>query len=315
MKSEFKRPKKCIFACNTKLMISFLIPTYNYNVFPLANQIEKQAKALGIAFELICVDDGSLSIINKENKKINTLANCRFIEAKNNVGLSNNRNNLVEFSKYDNLIFIDGDSILPDDFFVSRYMEAIDKNTDVIYGGRIHPKTVEPSRKLRWKYGKHHEDLSASSRKKNNYKSVLFNNTLIKKETFKKIGFEKTIKQYGHEDTIFAYHLNQIKAKIKHIDNPVLHGDVDFNAVFFFKMHKSIQNLNYIYSNKLIDPDFIPFLKIFNKLKKWKLNYLLAAFYKILKPFIRWNCISNSPSIIIFDFFRITYFCYINQKK
>jgi glycosyltransferase involved in cell wall biosynthesis len=296
-------------------MLSILIPTYNYNVYPFACQIEKQAIKSKIDFEIICFDDGSNSIINLENKKINSLINSQFIARKNNIGLSNIRNALAEASKYSNLLFIDGDSLLPNEQFIIRYKKALKENTDIVYGGRIHPKKVDANRKLRWKYGIFREDSTANQRNKNIYKNVLFNNTLIKKKLFNSIGFEKSISKYGHEDTVFAYKLSKTKASILHIDNPVLHGDVDINQVYYQKTHQSLKNLDSIYKTKMIEPEFTTFLKVFMKLEKFKLNYLFALFYKILSPFFTFNLTSKYPSLYVFELFRLSYFCNINLKK
>jgi len=296
-------------------MISILIPTYNYNVFPLAKEIEKLAIKENIPFEIICIDDGSASKLNLENNKINQLTNGLFIQSTTNKGLSVNRNNLANKAKYKNLLFIDGDSEIINTNFISNYINVLKENPDVIYGGRVHPEIINPERKLRWKYGKYHEDLNIKSRKKSSYKSILFNNTVIKKKVFNQIYFNSKIKQYGHEDTIFAFQLSQIKAKIMHIENPVLHGDVDLNFVFYKKMHRSIENLNFIYRKNLIDPNFIRFLNLFTKLKKVKLNFLFASFYVLLKPIFKLNLTSKHPSLFIFNLFRISYFCHINLKK
>jgi hypothetical protein len=94
----------------------------------------------------------------------------------------------------------------------------------------------------------------------------------------------------------------------------VLHGDIDFNKIFFNKMHKSIQNLKYINDNALIDANFITFLKVYNRIKKLKLNYLLAYIYLLFKPFFSYQLKSKHASIIVFDVFRLTYFCHINLK-
>lgn len=296
-------------------MISVLIPTYNYNVYPLVLELHRQLTEPNIIFEIICVDDGSSSELNNENEKINLLNNCKFIASEINVGLSNNRNTLVGFSKYKYILFIDGDSIINDDEFVENYLEALKKDTDVIYGGRNHPNVVTPDRKLRWKYGKFREDKTAKKRQLNKYKCTLFNNTLIKRSVFNKIGFEKSIHQYGHEDTIFSYNLYSIQATILHINNPVIHGDVDLNTVYFYKMHKSLENLNTIYCKKLIDPNFVTLLKYYNKLKIFRLNYLFKKVHYLLYPFFKHNLCSNSPYLFVFDLFRLSYFCHINLKR
>lgn len=296
-------------------MLSILIPVYNYNVFPLAQQLETQALQANIVFEIICIDDGSLSETNQQNEQINNLKAATFIANSNNIGLSNNRNLLASKAQYDNLLFIDGDSLLPQDNFIKNYVDALKHNTDVIYGGRIHPKGVGPNRKLRWKYGIFKEDQSVEQRNKNPYKCVLFNNTLIKKEVFQQIGFEKNITEYGHEDTIFAYKLQLKKAKILHINNPVLHNDVDLNEVYLEKTKKGLNNLNYIYNKKLVDPQFITFLVYFEKLKQFKMHIPLAFAYKLWSWFFTKNLRSAHPNLFIFDLFRLSYFCHINTKR
>ena len=296
-------------------MLSILIPTYNYNVFPLAKQLSEQAQQANIVFEIICIDDGSQSSVNKNNLQINNLKSSTFIANKNNVGLSNNRNLLASKAKYNNLLFIDGDSLLPQNTFIKDYVEALKHNTDVIYGGRIHPKSVGPNRKLRWKYGLFREDLRAEERINNIYKCVLFNNTLIKKEVFHQIGFEKEITEYGHEDTIFAYKLKLLKSKVLHINNPVLHNDVDLSKVYLEKTKKGLNNLNYIYNKKLVDPKFITFLVYFEKLKKFKINILLSFIHKVFFSFFIKHLTSKHPNLYIFDLFRLSYFCHINLKN
>lgn len=296
-------------------MISILIPTYNYNVFPLAKSIEEQAININVDIEIIAIDDGSNSPLNLENEKINTLRGGKFVAQKKNVGLSQNRNNLADLSKHPYLLFIDGDSKIIKPNFLTNYLEALKNNPDVIYGGRQHPDKVISERMLRWKYGKYHEDTTAFTREKSIYRSVLFNNTLISKAMFNNIYFNKNITTYGHEDTIFAYQLSLKKARVIHIDNSVLHDDVDYNGVFFKKTHKSVENLNYIYKNKIIENDFITFLVVFSRIKKYRLNYLLSISYYILKPLFKLNLNSKHPLLFIFNIFRISYFCNINLKK
>ena len=63
-------------------MISILIPCYNFNAYPLVLKLEKQALLIGVNFEIICCDDGSFSLKNEGNQKINLLTNSKFIELK-----------------------------------------------------------------------------------------------------------------------------------------------------------------------------------------------------------------------------------------
>ncbi|WP_397363422.1 glycosyltransferase family 2 protein [Olleya sp. R77988] len=296
-------------------MLSVLIPTYNYDVTQLVKSLHQQLLASGKSFEIIILDDGSKEDIIKNNDILNTLDFVTFKTNAKNVGLSGNRNLLAEASIYDYLLFIDGDSLVIHPEYINNYIKAITSKKSIIYGGRVHPDKVPSKRTLRWKYGKQREDLTAAQREENTYKRMFCNNTLMTKAIFNDIGFEKTLTQYGHEDTLFAYKASLLNASVLHIDNPILHGDVDFSDVFLDKTKKGLQNLNYIYKSQLIDYNFIPFLIYFSKLKKFKTNYLLAVSYHFINPIAKLNLTSKRPSLFLFDLFRISYFCHINLKQ
>ena len=91
-------------------MISILIPCYDFNALPLVKRLEKEALTLSIAYEIICIDDGSFSPLNENNQQINALTNCLFIESKKNVGRIANRKLLSDKAQYNWLLFIDVDT-------------------------------------------------------------------------------------------------------------------------------------------------------------------------------------------------------------
>ena len=106
-------------------MLSILIPSFNYNVYPLAKELETQALNANIVYELICIDDGSFSILNEENQKINTLTNCNFIEHKKNIGRTANRQFLANKAQYNWLLYIDADVLPKHSSFISTYLEQL----------------------------------------------------------------------------------------------------------------------------------------------------------------------------------------------
>jgi Glycosyl transferase family 2 len=296
-------------------MFSILIPLYNYNIYPLAKQIVEQCLKLNIDFEFICIDDASGSPLNVENEKINSLKNSRFIAQKTNAGYRGNRNNLAAMSKYDYLLFIDGDSIIIGSDFISNYIDNLSKNTDIIYGGRIHPKNIDDSnKKLRWKYGKYIEDKTASTRNKNVYKTLMFNNTLIKKECFNLIKFDTSITKYGHDDTLFAYQVSKLQLKVKHINNPVQHGDIDSNDSFLKKTEEGIINLFHIYHTKKIDFNFVRILKLYSVLEKFKIKFIVAFFFRLFKPLLIKQLKSSRPSLILFSFYKLGLLCTLKKN-
>ena len=103
-------------------MLSILIPIYNYNAYPLVLELHKQCLECKIEFEILCQDDASKSVLNSENEKINSLSCCSFTELKINIAHRQNRNSLANKAKFENLLFIDGDSIIIRNDYISNYI-------------------------------------------------------------------------------------------------------------------------------------------------------------------------------------------------
>lgn len=294
-------------------MLSVLVPIYNYNAYPLVEELHKQCIELGIVFEILCQDDASKSTLNINNEKINSLSNCNFISLEKNVAHRQNRNLLAKRAKYEYLLFLDGDSIVINSHYIKNYINNL-KEYDVIYGGRLHPENYPSNQQiLRWKYGKFIEDKLAKDRLKKPYKCLLFNNTIIKKECFNKVKFDTEITLYGHDDTQLSYQLSLIPSKIHHIDNQIKHGDIDSNEVYINKTKNSIKSLLVLYASKKIDYRYVSLLKLYIFLKTTKLHLIALLFYKIFKNTMTKNLVSNNPSLIVFNLFRISYMCSLKQ--
>jgi len=294
-------------------MLSVLVPIYNYNAYPLVEELHKQCIELGIVFEILCQDDASKSTLNTNNEKINSLSNCNFISLEKNVAHRQNRNLLAKRAKYEYLLFLDGDSIVINSHYIKNYINNL-KEYDVIYGGRLHPENYPSNQQiLRWKYGKFIEDKLAKDRLKEPYKCLLFNNTIIKKECFNKVKFDTEITLYGHDDTQLSYQLSLIPSKIHHIDNQIKHGDIDSNEVYINKTKNSIKSLLVLYASKKIDYRYVSLLKLYVFLKTIKLHLIALLFYKIFKNTMTKNLVSNNPSLIVFNLFRISYMCSLKQ--
>ena len=292
-------------------MLSILIPLYNYNVYPLVLELHKQCKDCGINFEILCQDDASKSTLNAFNENVNALSHCSFVALEENLAHRENRNSLAKQAKYDFLLFIDGDSIIICPDFIKKYIFNL-KDYDVVYGGRLHPeKCPSNNQKLRWKYGKFIEDKSAENRKKNPYQSLLFNDTVIKKECFDRIKFDKNIKKYGHDDTQLSYQLSLLKSKIIHIENPVEHGDIDTNSNYLNKTKESLENLILLHQQKKIDVDFIRLLQLYHFLKRTKSTFIISKIHRIFEKYLVQNLTGSNPNLFLFNLFRVGYLCSI----
>ena len=296
-------------------MLSILIPVYNYNVYPLVSELHKQSIDCGITFEILCQDDASQSSFNAFNEHVNALSNCSFVSLKENLAHRENRNSLAEQAKFDYLLFIDGDSIIIHDNYIKKYIEILN-DFDVVYGGRLHPeKCPADNQKLRWKYGRFIEDKSPENRKKKPYQSVLFNNTIIKKDCFNKVKFDKDTKKYGHDDTLLSYQLSLLQVKINHIENPVEHGDIDANLVYLNKTKESLENLILLYKEEKITIEFVRLLQLYHFLKKTKSTYIISKIHSVLEKYLVQNLTGSNPDLVLFNWFRVGYLCSINQKN
>ncbi len=295
-------------------MLSILIPTYNYNIFNLVSILYNQCLLLEIKFEIVVFDDAS-ELFHQENNSIKQLNNCSYTILEKNSGRSAIRNLLAKKAIFENLLFLDADTIPLNENFVSNYISKINLEEKVIYGGIQYQKERPKENKiLRWVYGNLREALSLKERNKSPYLSFLTLNFLIKKSVFEKVSFNENIPNFRHEDTLFSYDLMKKKIKIEHIENPVLHLGIDDTVAFLFKSEAAIENLDYLIVNNLMDYKYVKLSKLFYWIKKFKLRFIVSYFFKNHKEKLLKNSRSLNPSLFLFDLYRIGYFCNLKEK-
>ncbi len=290
-------------------MLSILIPTHNYAIFNLVSILNNQCLKLKIKFEIIVLDDASNELFI-ENNEVNKIENCSYLILEKNIGRSAIRNLLAKKAKYENLLFLDADTLPNNDNFISNYISNINLEEKIIYGGILYQKEKPVKAKvLRWVYGNSREALSVNERNKKPYLSFLTLNFLIKKSIFEKVLFNENIPNFRHEDTLFSYNLMKKNIKIEHIVNPVLHLGIDFTDDFIKKSEQALENLNFLILNKLIDYDYVKIASFCFLLKKFKIQSLISYLFENFKKSLLKNCKSSNPSLFLFDLYRIGYFC------
>lgn len=298
-------------------MLSILIPTYNYNAFPLVEELHNQAIETGIDYEIIVLDDGSTDEISlEENSKINTLKNCGFKILEKNIGRSAIRNLLAKTAKFENLLFLDSDTKPMHTNFLSEYITHINNEEKIIYGGILYQKEKPNQTEiLRWIYGNKREALFFKKRKKNRYLSFLTLNFLIKKSIFGKVFFNESIPNLRHEDTLFSFELKQKNIPIFHINNPVCHLGIENSVTFLKKSEESIIGLHYLISQCLILPEYTKLSKTYFFLDKMKLVEILGFIFDKNQFLLKKNLLSKNPSLFVYDLYRIGYYCKSVQKR
>jgi len=299
-------------------MLSILIPTYNYDVNALTKELFHQALNQYIEFEIIVLEDGSSSEFIERNKNISTLKNCKHIVLKNNIGRSAARNKLADEAQYEHLLFIDCDAEVHSKDFIKKYLPFCKEECIVIGGTSYELNNHNPKYSLRLKYGRKREARSANKRKKNNFSSFNF---LISKHIFNQIRFNDKIRGYGYEDMLFGYQLHQLGYIVIQIENPLIHKGLDDNKTFLQKTEEGMLNLFLLFTSGYYPslPEESKLLAAFLRIKKYHILSFFVFVFKITNKMIsRLLCLS-SPSLVLFDFYKLLFLCNIsvseNKKK
>ncbi|MBC3757453.1 glycosyltransferase family 2 protein [Hyunsoonleella sp. SJ7] len=284
-------------------MLSILIPTYNYDVTALVEELYQQCVDCSIQFEILVFDDGSNSSLNSQNKSIKNLNNCEFKSLEKNIGRSAIRNLLAKHSRFENLLFLDSDVLPESSNFIQNYVNC--KQMDVVSGRIVETKTPpKKPKRLRWLYTKKRERSEITSA-----------NFLIKKELIVQNKFNESLKSYGYEDVFFFNALRRMGIQINTIKNPVIHlGNDDAND-FLLKTNSALDNLMLSIKNNDTKAEHHRIAKTFLWFFKLGLVGLISKLFLIAKPLLIQNFNSSYPLIFLYDFYRLGYFSTLKTKK
>ena len=296
-------------------MLSILIPIYNYNACPLVEELHKQCIDCGIDFEIICIDDASPPF-KSNNNSISSLSNCSFTKLSQNIGRSKIRNLLATKSNYDWLLFLDCDTFPENSLYIANYINQINKSAkNAFFGGIIYSKDKpNPDQLLRWVYGQKRESTALQQRIKEPYKTALVSNFSIKKSVFQAVLFDEKIISYGYEDFYFIYSLKNRNIDVLHIENPLFHLNLDTSALFLSKTKMALETLLTVSkANSSIETD-TKIIKTHKTLCLLKMDHLVSKLFQRLKSKLEKNLTSKKPSLLLFDSYKIGYFCHLNSK-
>ena len=204
-------------------MISVCVPVYNQSVGELVEQLHLQLSPLDMSSEIILIDDASSDQFRQINRKIPS-EHASLIELDENIGRARIRNLFLDYANQPNLLFLDCDIAIPSEAFIPAYLRAMEKQPgSVICGGSIYDK-ARPLRNhiLHWNYGRKRESRTAAMRNQDPCTSFMTANFLVPRNLLEKIPFDESIIGYGHEDSLFGFHIGENNHTVVHIDNPVV---------------------------------------------------------------------------------------------
>ncbi|MDO9262156.1 MAG: glycosyltransferase family A protein [Flavobacteriaceae bacterium] len=298
-------------------MLSILLPSYNYNLFPLVKELHQQLINENIPFEIVCMDDAS-ELTFVENNLLVNLEHVSFHILEKNIGRSAIRNKLAEKATYNWLLFLDADVFPKDSNFIKNYIAVILNNTQnktVYCGGIIYNTEIESENiYLRWNVGRNGEQCLIEERIKNPFRKFFSANFLIQKESFKEIKFNQYLNTYGYEDVIFASDLKINNFLIVHFQNYVYHLGIEFNADYLNKTKIAIESLLKYYQKGILNKENVKLLIYYERIHKLKAVFLFSFIYKVIGKSVENYLTKGKSKIVVFNFYKIIYFCYLSSK-
>ena len=287
-------------------MLSILIPTYNYNITPLVSDLHKQCSALQVDFEICVLDDASTQYI-KENKSIEQFSYTIHTVLEKNIGRTAARQQLANQANYDWLLFLDADVSIIHNNFIATYIQYIkNKKIDSIYGGISYAeKSPSAATTLRWYYGKKREALPAEKRRKFPY-NIISQNLLIKKEVFLNVNVHLE-NVYGL-DIVFSNELKKQNASILHIDNTIRHDGLENNEDFLRKSLKAVETTVIFEKKGILTDNCRSLQRMYSILRKTGVLKPIVFLTRLFLNPIEKKIIGNTPSIFLFDLYRLNYY-------
>ena len=264
------------------------------------NDLQSQAAALGIDYEIIVADDGSTDeAVLRQNRTINALPCCRLLERGMNSGRAVIRNVLANEARYPWLLFIDSDMTVCRTDFIERYISTVG---DVVYGGLVIRHTTRQNLRARYELSRASEH-TLERRRQSPYHDFHTANFMIRRDLILTHPFDERFSRYGYEDVLLGKTLQMNAIGIEHIDNPLSFEIFESNAAFVSKTEEGLQTL-YSFRHELRGYSrMIDFTE-----QHPVVSVLIRCWHHIAKKWERRHLCSNAPTLCVFTLYRLGYF-------
>lgn len=301
------------------MMLSVLIPVFNWDIKVLALELNSQIASLGESprrlIEVLVVDDGSTdedirdrnrSLFHSANER-ELSAEFRYLENKKNIGRSATRNRLMQESQGKTFLFLDAD-VLPDgNEFLRKYIDLINKkpNNLVCCGGISYKRCVgriDKDLKFYLWYSSRASVKPSEIRQKVPWAWVFTANVLISRKLAMEHDFDSGFTAYGYEDIEWGIRLNKV-TEIVHVENTVTHMGLLPKAVLLKKAQASSPNLIRLFNIHPVEANSIRAFRYAQTVSILPINLLKTMSWILSRLFIKYN---------FFNF--IMYFLYQSEK-
>lgn len=286
-------------------MISICIPTYNDNPTALIDRLLKEIDLLDIKSEIILYDDCSTTPISINVERV------QLIKGAKNQGSIHARKQLALVARYEHLLFMDADVMPKSVAFLSSYIECINNDYQIVFGGISYQENQPKSDGiLRWTYGHKRESKSVKDREQQAYKNIISMGFMIRKNIMQDLCSDLEKTGYGG-DIIFSSLINQRDIDVLHIDNPVVHLGLETASDFIKKSLRAIDT-TYVATLEGITPeDFRPVQRTYVRISTYHLQHIIYRILGCIRPLLLANLKSKRPRIICLDFIKLHRYLYI----
>ena len=287
--------------------LSVLIPVFNRDVSQLVTSLLAQLPAWPGPVEIHLLDDGSAEGFRGPNRQLATWPGVIYHELPVNVGRAAIRNQLAAKAKYEWLLLLDNDSLLPDQQFLARYAQAQAVGPPALFiGGTTYETTppADPALRLRWRYGRAREMHPATLRQRDPGGQLSINNALLPKALLHKFPLDERLSGYGHEDTKFGLELSRASVPVRHLDNPVLHDGLEPAAIFLAKSQQAVHNLAQVLGTDGLGAT-TRLVQAANHLRRAGLARAAQTVLGALEPVMRRQLLGPNPSLRALDALKL----------
>ena len=299
--------------------LSILIPAYNHDCTRLVSELAMQLRMLkstvkDMECEIVVIDDGSTdSGILLSNRRIGSMDFCRYIENGHNIGRAAIRNQLAAEARYEWLVFLDCDVVVLRPDFVQSYY-GMRHIADVVVGAlRFSDSSGRYADNLRYRYESRYVRKHVQRRNRQTaYTAFRTTNFMIRRSVIISHPFDESFEGYGYEDTLFGKELKDVGVSLTHADIDVTIDEYDTNAAFVEKTEESLRTLS-AHADQM--EGFSKLLAVWHTMTRWRFTCLSRPLLKPLLPVIRHQLVSNTPSLLLYDIYKLAFFISIHRGQ
>lgn len=301
------------------ILLSILIPIYNWDIALLLGKLKKEIIEYGLArVEIVCIDDHSTDVDLRGKNKDYILENentlIRYEELDRNIGRAKVRNCLVSSSAGQYVLLLDADVLPDDDNFLRQYISCIQTmKCEVVCGGISYKNRILQGKEYEFYhyFSSKNDALPATLRNRNSWQHLLTSNILVKRQTLLETPFDERFTGHGYEDSEWGIRLAK-KYNVLHIDNTVSHLGLVSKESVYLRMRASISN--YCLLAQMHPMEFkttkirrvAVFFSLFNLTVLIYIDKLYCAFYKL--------CNNNAVLYYVFQINKAVLFS-IEKKR